>query len=357
MKTLDDSQFNPQMVVLARETRGLTQSELADRLSVTQGKLSKIESGYLQVSQEDINNIASTLNYPIHFFFQKDSIYGPGVSELFHRKRQSMPIKLLKKNHAIVQLRHMQIERLLKSVDIGNINISTIDIDEPEAPTPEQVAKMTRAAWNLPAGPINNVVAVIEDAGGIIVPCDLDTNKIDAMSRWIPGTPPLFFVNTRMPADRVRFTLCHELGHIIMHRIPNSDMESQADAFAAEFLMPSQDIRSSLDNLTLDKLSSLKQYWKVAMSALVYRAKTLNKITENQARYLYMQMARLGYKTKEPDYLEPPKEQPQLFYDLARVHLEELNYTARELSDFLLLNDTEFKDIFTFTSRRLSIVR
>ncbi|MBP2635782.1 MAG: uncharacterized protein H6Q72_1689 [Firmicutes bacterium] len=359
MKELTNNthQVNPCMITLARETRGLTQSDLANMLSITQGKLSKIESGFLQVSDEDLVSISNVLKYPKHFFFQDDPIYGPGVSELFHRKRQAISTKLLKKNHAIVQLRHMQISRLLKSVDIGSINIKPQDIDEPGAPTPEEVARMTRAMWNLPNGPINNMVEVIENAGGIVIPYDLDTNKIDAMSRWIPGSPPLFFINTRMPMDRIRFTLGHELGHVIMHTTPNSDMESQADAFAAEFLMPSKDIRTSLDNLTLEKLASLKRLWKVSMAALIYRAKELNKITENQARYLYMQMARLGYKTREPESLEPPKEQPQLFYDLAKVHLEDLGYTDTELSILLSLNEDEFKGIYKHSTRRLAVVR
>ena len=345
------------MIVLARESRGLTQSDLAKMLTITQGTLSKVEKGFLQIPEEELCNLARALDYPESFFYQPDTIYGPGVSELFHRKRQDISTKLLKKNHAMIQLRHMQIERLLESVDIGNVNIRSYDLDEPSAPTPVEVAQMTRALWNLPRGPINNVVAVIEEAGGIIVPCDLETNKIDAMSRWIPGTPPLFMINTRMPMDRIRFTLCHELGHVIMHRVPNTEMEKQADMFAAEFLMPCQDIRSSLDNLSLDKLASLKQYWKVAMSALVYRAKELNKLTDNQARYLYMRMARLGYKTKEPEHLEPPKEEPQLFYELVKVHLDQLGYTVQELSDVVALNELEFKDVFNVNNRRLSVVR
>lgn len=350
-------QINPQMVILGRESRGLTQNELAELLSITQGKLSKIESGLMQVSDEDLESLSKCLSYPEHFFSQVDPIYGPGVSELFHRKRQDITIKLLKKIHATTQLRHMQIERLLKSVDMGQINIRPIDLDEPGAPTPEEAARMTRAIWHLPSGPIQNVVTVIEDAGGIIIPTNIETNKVDAMSRWIPGAPPLFFININMPMDRIRFTLCHELAHVILHRMPNTEMEKQADNFAAEFLMPTSEIKNSLENLTLEKLSALKQYWKVAMSSIIYRAKTLNKITENQAKYLYIQMARLGYKTKEPAWLEPPKEQPKLFYDLVQVHLKELNYSEEELSTLLLLNKIEFKDVFGEHNRRLTLIK
>jgi Zn-dependent peptidase ImmA (M78 family)/DNA-binding XRE family transcriptional regulator len=348
---------NPQMIILGRESRGLTQKELSDLLSITQGTLSKIESGLLQLSDQELRDISNILVYPVHFFIQFDPVYGPGISELYHRKRQSIPIREIKKIHAITHLRHMQIERLLKSVDIGSIDIKTIDLDEPGAPTPEEVARMTRAMLHLPTGPIMNVVSVIENAGGIIIPCDIETKKIDAMSRWIPGNPPLFFINKNMPMDRVRFTLSHELGHIIMHQIPNSNMEKQADAFAAEFLLPAEETRNSLDNLSLDKLSALKQYWKVSMAFIIYRAKELNKISENQARYLYAQMARLGYRTKEPEWLEPPREQPKLFFELIDVHLKDLGYSEEELSDLLLIDKSEFFDIFKQDSKRLRLIK
>jgi Zn-dependent peptidase ImmA (M78 family)/DNA-binding XRE family transcriptional regulator len=353
----ENEQANPQMVILGRESRGLTQKDLAELLSIKQGTLSKIESGLLQLTDDELANLSSVLNYPKHFFSQTDPVYGPGTSELYHRKRKDIPLKLLKKIHATIHLRHMQVERLLQSVDIGSIDIRTVDLDEPGAPTPEEIARMVRATWHLPTGPILNVISVIENAGGIVIPCSIETNKIDALSRWIPGMPPLFFINPIMPMDRIRFTLCHELAHIIMHKIPNSDMEKQADSFAAEFLMPASEIRNSLDNLSLEKLSALKQYWKVSMASIIYRAKTLGKITENQARYLYAQLARLGYKTKEPDWLEPPKEKPKLFYDLIDIHLKELGYTEEELSNVLLLYQLEFKDTFRNKGRRLTVVR
>lgn len=355
--TKSTDKFNPSMLVLARETRGLSQSDLAEMILITQGKLSKIESGIMPVSSSELSTISQKLNYPEDFFFQYDRVYGPGVTDLFHRKRQTLSTKLLKKYHAIMQLRQMQLERLLRSADIGAININPVDIDDPESPTPEEVAQMTRASWNLPTGPIENVISVIEDAGGIVIPCDFETTKIDAMSRWIPGMPPIFFINTCMPMDRIRFTLCHELGHVIMHRLPNANVEQQADAFASEFLMPKRDILSLLDNLSIEKLATIKKLYKVSMAAIVYRAKKLNKITENQARYLFVQLSALGYKTKEPDWLEPPREQPKLYYELVRVHLEDFHYSEAELSKILFLYETEFRECFKPEIRRLKIVR
>ena len=45
---------NPEMIILGRELRGLTQADLARQLKATQGKISKLEDGFLGVSTEDL---------------------------------------------------------------------------------------------------------------------------------------------------------------------------------------------------------------------------------------------------------------------------------------------------------------
>ena len=148
---------------------------------------------------------------------------------------------------------------------------------------------------------------------GIVIPFDFETNSIDAVSHWPPGVPPLFFVNKFIPTDRMRFTLCHELGHIIMHqKTPNPEIERQANEFASELLMPERDIRPYLVDISIDKLASLKPYWKVSMSALLKRSVDLNVITQRHGRTLWMQISQAGYKVREPIELDLPNESPTL---------------------------------------------
>ena len=65
--------FNPDMLIIARQSRGYTQKQLADLISpIKQSKLSKIESGLQNINDADLELLANTLNYPIDFFYQKD---------------------------------------------------------------------------------------------------------------------------------------------------------------------------------------------------------------------------------------------------------------------------------------------
>lgn len=329
---------NPEMITLARVSRGLTQAELSRRLSVTQGWLSKVENGLLSVTEESLSRLAEELDYPVTFFVQTERVYGMGTSEMFHRKRASVPDRVLDTVYARINIVRMHIARMLRGVDIGEWNFPQMDVDEYGSPS--AVAAALRAHWLIPKGPIANVVQVIEEAGGIVIPFDFEGAKIDAISHWVPGLPPLFFVNRNSPGDRLRFTLCHEIGHIVMHtRAPHPDMEAQADEFAAEFLMPERDIRPYLHNLNLSKLAALKLVWKVSMQALAVRADRLGLLTERQKRSLWKQLG--PYRLREPAELDIPIETPYLLDDICKAYLQDMGYTVEEFAQMLHLHEHE----------------
>jgi transcriptional regulator with XRE-family HTH domain len=238
----NQNQFNPEMMILARQSRGYSQSELARLLSMSPGWLSRVEAGLREITPEWLQRVAEVLDYPVVFFYRDTQVYGPGISEMFNRSRSKIPVKARDKNQACSEIHRINIERLLIGVDIGDIEIPQYDIYEFDGNI-QNIARAVRAKWKLPHGPINNVVRTIEAARGIVVPINFGSRLIDATSIWPPKMPPIFFMGTNFPTDRIRFSLSHELGHIIMHQdSPNPYQEYQADEFAAEFLMPENDI-------------------------------------------------------------------------------------------------------------------
>ncbi|MEI7028289.1 XRE family transcriptional regulator [Paenibacillus sp. y28] len=351
-----ETKYNHKMVILARESRGISQTEMSKLSGFSQGKISKIENGLLSLSDSDIEVISSVLDYPVHFFQRTERIYGVGLSEFYHRKRQSVPQKALNKIYAKLELRRMEISSLLKSVEFGEHNYFFMDPDQYNI---ESIAQAVRAAWKIPKGPVDNLVQIAEEMGAIIVPFDFEGAKIDGISVSHPGVPPLIFMNYSRPMDRIRFTLAHEIGHLIMHRVPpsnNEDIEEQADKFASEFLMPRADIQSSFYDLNLKKLAALKMYWKVSMAALLKRAGDLGKVTERYSRYLWMQMGTAGYRNQEPLELTPPQENPTLLDDIIEVHQTELSYSPLDLSMAIGLNNAEFQSLYLKKVHHLRLV-
>lgn len=333
--------FNPRMLVLARESRGLTQKELADKLTVAQSFISKIESGLCDASESLLEIISQALDYPVSFFCQTDAIYGYGSACIYHRKRQSVPAYVLRKLIAEMNVLRIQVTRLLSGTEVEHENkFHRMDIVEFDG-NAEHVASLVRRSWGMPPGPIDDLTASIEMAGGIVVKCSFGTNKIDAMSQWLPSLPPLFFMNAEVTGDRLRFSLAHEVAHVIMHQVPTNNMEVEADRFAAEFLMPKVDIRPFLKPLSLPRLATLKSYWKVSMAALLKRATDLKTITPRQKNYLWTQMGKQGYRLKEP--VDILSEEPTVLEDIIDVHRQELGYTISELSRLVASHEQEFR--------------
>ena len=330
--------INPEMLILARESRGLTQSELAKMLGVSQGFVSKTESGLLEPTLDMVTKLGGLLEYPVTFFQLADPIYGPGVTEFWHRKRQAATARQMRRVYAEINKRIIHVNRLLRAADLPE-SFQRFDLDEFDGPA--DVARAVRTAWNLPQGPVRDVMDAMEGAGGIVIRCDFGTRLVDAVSRWVPGMPPLFFLSEGLPADRERLTLAHELGHIVMHRTPSPTMEEEAFEFAGEFLTPEREIAPYLTHLTLPRLASLKSMWRVSMGALITRASRLDLIAPRQARYLWMQMGRAGYREREPAELDFPREEPRILKELFEIHRDALGYSLEDLASLFAIHPEE----------------
>lgn len=348
---------NPEMLTLARESRGWTQSDLAERSSVPQGNISKYESGIRAIPVEHIQKFAELLDYPSAFFFLPEHRYGFGSSCTYHRKRQTMPVYELRTLLARINILRIQVGHLLNGVEVENENrFERLDIEDFDGKV-ERIAQHIRRKWALPFGPVQSVAGSIEHAGGIVFRCRFGTRKVDAISQWTPGMPPIFFMNEDLTGDRLRFSLAHELGHVVMHQeltVDPQDMERQADRFAAEFLMPAKEIAPELGTLSWPKLARLKSYWKVSMGALIVRAYDLQQITARQYRSWFEQMSKLGYKTVEPEPI--PIEDPMLIHEILDVYRSEHQFSISELSQLAVLNEHEFRDQYGFNQRKFRVM-
>jgi Zn-dependent peptidase ImmA (M78 family) len=343
---------NHRLVILARESREMTQSGLSRMTGIPQGTLSKIEGGLLTCTDEMVETIGKHLDYPTSFFYADETVHGVGTEahHCLYRRKAAVSAKTLKRIEAEVNLKRIHMSRLLQSMDMhAELSIPNYDPSEFDGNV-ERIAMSLRAFWDLPTGPIDNVTELIERAGGIVIPHDFGTNKVDATSVRIAGLPPLFFVSTALSGDRLRFTLAHELGHVVMHSIPHPKIEDEADRFAAEFLMPAADIGPSLTRLDLAKAARLKLFWKVSMAAIVYRAHELGRITSNQYRYLFYQLSAAGYRMAEPAELDIPIEVPSVHISMLEFFKNDLGYSAEDIKNLFLIGDRDFNRFYVKAS-------
>ena len=301
--------INGEMLTLAREYRDLRQQEVAEAIGVSQSLIAKLESG-LKSEMEDaaFNKIVDVLNFPARFFTQTEQLLGFGSSAYFYRKRSSIPASERRRIHCAVNLQRIAIKKYTDLIDIDpSKKLPLFDIEE-YANSASNIARALRVAWGMPDGPVRNLTAIVESAGILVVPCDFGTNAFDATSLRLADMPPVVFMNSNVPGDRWRFTLAHELGHLVMHTVPHERMEEEANEFAAEFLTPASEITPNLIRMKawrMPDVVQLKLFWKVSMAMLLTRAHDLKIFSDEEVKKLYIRNASI--RRQEPYPLDQEK--------------------------------------------------
>jgi Zn-dependent peptidase ImmA (M78 family)/transcriptional regulator with XRE-family HTH domain len=336
--------LNHEMIVLAREYRNLTQEQLARSVTVSQATIAKIEGGLSRdVATHLIQRIAASLEFPVEFFYQTGERLSFGSSSYYCRKRSDITAADRRRISGIVNLFRLSLKRLLNAVDLEpSRKLPFFDLENYSG-SPVHVARAVRAFWQLPEGPIKDLTMLIESAGIVIITCNFGTKAMDATSLRLADMPPMILISRNIPNDRWRFTLAHELGHLVMHDVPREEMEDEADQFAEEFLMPEKELRAqftSFAKIRLQDLANLKPYWKVSIAALLMRAGTLGYVSVAQKKNLWAQMSKLGYRRQEPGVL--PAEKPENFDNLFTYYKRELGYTVDDLARTLAIFPEEF---------------
>ncbi|WP_159729988.1 ImmA/IrrE family metallo-endopeptidase [Methylosinus sp. Ce-a6] len=356
--------FNPALLLLARQYRGASQQQVAKDAGLNQGHYSRIENDLLPdgPSQESIERVASALKFPPSFFFQPDGLSGLPLSvHPMNRKKEAVGERLLKQIHAELNIRLIHLRRYLRAADIQpDIPLPFIDVDEGGGP--QEIARTLRRAWLIPDGPIANLTDYCERAGILVIWSDL-AKGVDGVTMVVRDLPPCIFLNRHSPADRMRFSLAHELGHVIMHRIPSDNIEEEANAFAGELLVPEKQFRKSLigQKVSLEWLARQKAYHRASMAFLLFKASAVGALTRHQSEYLWKKLSALGWRTREPAETEFEHELPSVFPRLVRHHCDDLKYDIETLEALLNTKSDDIRKMYgSYLGRvnsRLYVVR
>ena len=180
----------------------------------------------------------------------------------------------------------------------------------------ERAAEDLRRVWDLGMGPIENLADVLEAKGLKVGSMDADI-KFDACTFQAADDFTVTAIVTRsdIEGDRQRFSLAHELGHLML-RPHGLDEEKAAHRFAAAFLVPEEaarfELRDRRADISLYELHILKHKYGLSMQAWVYRARDLGIIPEARAKEIFKVFGSKGWRQEEPgDRI--PAEHPRRF--------------------------------------------
>lgn len=313
------TQFNGLELKLLRQFNELSLEDLGGKLDLTRQYLHKVETGQTLPNDQFIDKVAHYFNVPQSFFMQLKPVLQE--DQIHFRSNRTAKVSFKQ----IVIARGEYIKRLTEYLDLKlrlpKYDIHTSD-DGPIAQNPviELIAEQCREKWGLGLGPISNMVRLCETHGIIVTTFSSISKEVDALS--LATKRPIFVRNeAKESICRQRFDLAHELGHLVLHDgIVTGDRltESQANHFASALLIPQVMMRTHFPTwyrngrFNWAKLSEFKLTWKVSKAAILYRAKQLGLLTQEQytSGVIYLKKTGEGIAEKEDHLI--PKEKPEL---------------------------------------------
>ena len=177
----------------------------------------------------------------------------------------------------------------------------------------EKAADSFRRHYNLSINqPISNLIDILENIGILIIEIENKNNMFDGFDGLseIINNRPVIIIKNISDGARQRFTIAHELGHLLLEiKDSNIDEEKLCNAFASSLLMPKEavinEFGSIRKNLSFYELISFKKEYKVSIAAIIYRLKELNIISEYTYKNLNIFMSKNNYKKEEPVNIPP----------------------------------------------------
>jgi Zn-dependent peptidase ImmA (M78 family)/transcriptional regulator with XRE-family HTH domain len=178
---------------------------------------------------------------------------------------------------------------------VSNVTVGT-------SPEVETAASEVRRRWELGAGPIVNLLGLLEDKGIKVY----ETRGIEGFEGLSGrfGNYPFIAVSMEYPADRIRFTAAHELGHVMCDFSANESPESVCHAFGAAFLLPKAALEktftTSRRKVTMGDLGEIKETYGISLQAIMYRAHALGFVSDRQFRSFRETIKAKGWVVEEP---------------------------------------------------------
>ena len=255
--------------------------------------------------------------------------------------------------------RYLQVEELLDiTTSIWEVLDGAPYHAETVAETVEEgelTAARVRKAWNLGGGPIPNMAELLEEHGIKVLKLDFP-RAVDGLTCFVHRTDdtavPVVVCSTGKSIERQRFTLAHELGHLVMDIPAGMPEEKVCDRFASALLVPEEELVREVGRRRLDfgfgELVEIKKIFGVSAAALVVRMRDLGIIGEATVTRIFRGIGR-SWRTQEPCPLTQP-ESPKRFRRLCLRALAENVISESKAAELLGMRVSEIERVMVGTA-------
>lgn len=298
----------------ARNAAGLSQRALAEQVQLSAMAISKYERNEVTPNSTILLRLAKALGVRVEFFFRRNSVE---LEQVEFRKRASLSKEEERRIVADVQDR---LERWVALDEIFPPGDAMHFALPPRLPkrinsmdTIEEVALAVRDTWELGQNPIPDLVDTLEEHGiRVIVTPHIGKMRFDGLAARV-GSMPVIAIGSEWPGDRQRFTLAHELGHLVLNERLGKEVneEKACDRFAGAFLVPKLMVIDALGKkrrwLEPRELLLLKQEYGLSMAGWTYRARDLAVLDKTTHGKYWGYLRKHGWDKEEPGPQYPPE--------------------------------------------------
>lgn len=339
----------------ARLSANLTLKQLGELVGVSHTAINKYEKGLLTPSSSILYRLARACNVRTEYFFRTHHI------ELISPEFRKFSAFGKKAEEALlIRVKALVEQRIALFNAFPELPFALFQVPKslPDRITAmddvEEVADRLREIWQLGFNPIAHLTDILEEHGLLVIDIEEKNPKFSGMTA-IARTPEqqefiVIVVSNSHDGDRQRFTLAHELGHLILKGklAENLDLEKACDRFAGAFIAPRIAVKQSLGEyrhaLEWQELYALKHEYGLSMMGWLFRAKQCQVIDHTVYDKLVRQFSARHWRTKEP--WEPlPQETPQLFKQLVYRALAEQHISEEKAAELLDMPMMQFHKV------------
>ena len=340
-----------QRLYRARKAAGLSLRDLGARVGLTHAAIKKYEDEQATPPSTTLLKLARALNVRTEYFFRPETVT---LDRIEYRKRSTLPKK------RIETIEHEVIDQIERRIELENLFPSPPIVPfTPVRELPELVsnlaqiedaAEAVRKAWDLGYNPIPDLIDVLETHGIRVFMIDANADpKFDGLAASV-NQMPIIVIGSNWPGDRQRFTLAHELGHLMLGDQLADDINEEiaCNRFAGAFLIPRQSVTQELgahrNYIEPKELALLKEEFGLSMAGILYRARDLGIISpawrDNQAKLFRIK----GWHLTEPGKPYPP-EKAHVFEQLIFHALGEDYIGESKAAELMKMSLTTFQTV------------
>lgn len=296
----------------ARLLNGFSLQDLSDALKAQGHELSKqslhrYEKGVVEPDSEITGWLSEALNVRPDFFSRSTTVE---IGTVEYRKLNNIGSKA---DSRIIEQTREYLGRYLELEEILGLPVNFKNPLQDfkvvrEYEEVNEAAIQLRKKWNLGDDPISSIIELLEDKHIKVVPLDADMG-FDGLQTMVNKNIPVIAYNSRkiVKADRIRFTLLHELAHLLLKfdkSLTDNQVETLCHQFAGAMLLPEKAIIRELGQhrtrLYMQEIGYIKTQYGISMQAVVMRAKVCNIINDHYTSQFFFMMKNNGWRVDEP---------------------------------------------------------